>query len=61
MKQCAECRYLREERAGIHEYDGKLSRAEAEKVAAAERCEKCKWLPTEGKQAIKGSRQGCLI
>jgi hypothetical protein len=36
---CPECRYLQEERAAIHEFDGKASRWEAERLAKGERCE----------------------
>lgn len=38
IQTCPECRYLREERAAIHEFDGKASRAEAERLAQGERC-----------------------
>jgi hypothetical protein len=37
---CPECRYLREERAGIHEFEGKLPRWQAENLARGERCER---------------------
>lgn len=35
---CPECEYLQKERAAIHEFDGKASRVEAERMAARERC-----------------------
>lgn len=35
---CPDCHYLREERAGIHEFLGRATRAEAERLAASERC-----------------------
>jgi hypothetical protein len=38
MSDCPECKYLREERAAIHEFDGKASRTEAERMASMERC-----------------------
>lgn len=40
MKQttCTECRYLQEERAGIHEFEGKAPRWKAEEMAEKERC-----------------------
>lgn len=37
---CPDCRAAFEERAAIHEYDGKASRWQAERLAASERCEK---------------------
>lgn len=38
MRDCQDCRYLMEERAAIHEFDGKASRADAERMAQGERC-----------------------
>lgn len=35
---CPECAYLREERAAIHELDGKMSRVDAERAALVELC-----------------------
>ncbi len=35
---CAECDYLREERSCIHEFDGKLSREDADRLALIEFC-----------------------
>jgi hypothetical protein len=37
-KECPDCRYLREERAAIHEFDGGATRENAEKMAAEVRC-----------------------
>lgn len=36
--ECADCIYVREERAGIHEFMGGTSRAEAVELAKSERC-----------------------
>ena len=39
MKEsCPDCRYAQEERAAIHEYEGKLPRWQAEERARVERC-----------------------
>jgi hypothetical protein len=38
MMTCPDCRYAREERAGILEFEGKLPRWKAEQLATAERC-----------------------
>ena len=35
---CPDCHYLREERAAIHQYDGKAPRSEAERMARDEKC-----------------------
>lgn len=37
---CPDCRYAQEERAGIHEHEGKLPRWKAEELARVERCPK---------------------
>lgn len=37
-KECPDCRYLREERAGIHEFLGGADRQTAEALASVERC-----------------------
>lgn len=39
---CEECRFLYEERAAIHQYDGKATRQDAERMAASERCDEHK-------------------
>ena len=39
---CEECAYLREERAAIHEFDGKMSRVDAERAAVQEQCNQCR-------------------
>jgi hypothetical protein len=39
---CPDCDYARLERAAIHEFDGKATRAEADRLAASERCGKHK-------------------
>lgn len=35
---CAECRYVQEERAGIHEHEGRAPRWKAEELAKSEKC-----------------------
>lgn len=40
MKGCPDCRYAQEERAGIHQFEGKLPRWKAEELASRERCPK---------------------
>lgn len=40
MITCPNCEYLQTERAAIHEYDGRVTRAEAERLARGERCGK---------------------
>jgi hypothetical protein len=37
---CPDCRYAQEERAAIHEFEGKLPRWQAEERARLERCPK---------------------
>ena len=38
---CLECQYLRDERAAIHEFDGKATRQDAERMARIEVCAEC--------------------
>lgn len=38
-RRCTECEFVREERAAVYEYDGGLSRAEAERRSANLTCE----------------------
>lgn len=38
MSDCQDCQAAREERAAIHEFDGRAPRAQAERMAAAEKC-----------------------
>lgn len=37
-KACPDCRYLIEERAAIHQFDGKATKESAEKMSQNERC-----------------------
>ena len=39
---CEECAYLREERAAIHQFDGKMSKIDAELAAILTICERCR-------------------
>jgi len=54
--KCPDCLYLRTERAAIHEFDGGMSRDEADIVALSERCEEHKWQPR-----VKEERQEVLL
>lgn len=44
---CPECRYAITERAAIHEFDGKATREEADRMAKDERCEEHKPKPVQ--------------
>lgn len=41
LTSCEECAYLRNERAAIHEFEGGMSRVEAERAALSEMCAPC--------------------
>lgn len=57
LTRCPECKYLRDERAAIHEFDGKMSREDAERAALSEMCPDC-WnqtnelIPTQESQLL---------
>lgn len=41
MSECEECEYLKLERAGILEYEGKATRALADDLSKDVKCDKC--------------------
>lgn len=47
VKNCPECKYLFEERAAIHQFDGKATRQDAERLAESERCHEHKQKPEQ--------------